>query len=231
MNHINLFLAGDSTMATYDVNRAPQMGWGQVLDQYFNEKIKIWNEAVPGRSTKTFIQEGRQKRICQLIKPGDYLFVQFGHNDSKADSDRYTEPFTTYKQNLEIFISNARSKGAFPVLLTPVQRRNFTIKGKILDKHGSYPVAMRELAMELAVPLIDITEKSTILLENIGPELSKKLYMWLKRGDYSNYPEGMEDNTHFTELGANTIAQLVIEGINDLRLPLAKFINKEEMGL
>ncbi|WP_017797195.1 rhamnogalacturonan acetylesterase [Oceanobacillus kimchii] len=224
MNQINLFLAGDSTMATYDVKRAPQMGWGQVLDQYFNEQVKVWNEAMPGRSTKTFIQEGRQKRIYQLIRPGDYLFVQFGHNDSKVDSNRYTEPFTTYKENLGIFISNARDKGAFPVLLTPVQRRNFSINGKIVDKHGNYPLAMRDLAIELAVPLIDITKRSTIMLENIGPELSKHLYMWIKTGDYKYYPDGKEDNTHFTELGANKIAQLVIEGIKDLRLPIAKFI-------
>lgn len=224
MKQINVFLAGDSTMATYNVIRAPQMGWGQVLDQYFTEQVKVWNEAMPGRSTKTFIQEGRQKRIHQLLRPDDYLFVQFGHNDSKVDSNRYTEPFTTYKENLEIFISNARDKGALPVLLTPVQRRNFTIKGRIVDKNGNYPIAMRDLAMELEVPLIDITERSTIMLENIGPELSKHLFMWIKPGDYKYYPDGKEDNTHFTELGANKIAQLVIEGIKDLQLPIANFI-------
>lgn len=224
MSSINLFLAGDSTMSSYDATRFPQMGWGQVLHYYFTEQVNVRNEAMPGRSTKTFIEEGRLERIRQLIEPGDFLFIQFGHNDSKMDSDRYTDPFTTYKGNLVKFIRSARDKGAFPVLLTPVQRRNFTSDGKVMDKHGDYPVAMRELAEELKVPLIDMTVKSTLLLEEIGVERSKKLYMWLKPGESKNYPDGEQDNTHFTEYGANQIAQLVIEGMKEIKLSIVEFI-------
>lgn len=224
MDRINLFLAGDSTMSHYEASRAPQMGWGQVVDYYFTDQVLISNEAASGRSTKTFIEEGRLERINQKIGPGDYLFIQFGHNDSKLHSERYTEPFTTYKENLTKFYRTAKEKNAFPVLLTPVQRRNFTPDGEIIDKHGDYPMAMRALAEELDVPLIDMTEKSTTLLEEIGDEPSKRLFMWLKPGEYSYYPEGEKDNTHFTEYGAKQIAKLVIEGIKELNLPIAKYI-------
>lgn len=224
MKRVNFYLAGDSTMSNYEASRLPQMGWGQVFYHYFTEQVKVWNEAASGRSTKTFIEEGRLRKISERIGPNDYLFIQFGHNDSKKNSERYTNPFTTYKDNLRQFIKVALDKKAYPILLTPVQRRNFTDNGEVIDKHGDYPVAMRELALEMDVPLLDITRESTSLFEEIGDEASKKLFMWLEPGKYAYYPDGEQDNTHFTGYGANQIAGLVTEGIKELKLPIAKYI-------
>lgn len=130
------------------------------------------------------------------IRSGDYLFVQFGHNDQKPD-DRYTEPFTTYKQHLRRYIDDARLKKANPVLITPVQRRSFESDGRFKNTHGDYPDAMIQLAEELRVPLIDLASKSRQLLESLGPEASKKLFLWLEPGEHPNYPDGARDDTHF----------------------------------
>lgn len=224
MDRVNFYLAGDSTMSNYADSRAPRMGWGQVFHHYFTDRVKIWNEAASGRSSKTFIEEGRLDKIKNSMGQNDYLFIQFGHNDSKRNSERYTEPFTTYKANLKKFIMAALEKRAHPILITPVQRRNFTDSGKVIDKHGDYPAAMRELALELNVPLLDITRESTRLLEKLGVEASKDLFMWLKPGKYAYYPDGEQDNTHFTEYGAYQIAGLIVEEIRQLNLEITEYI-------
>lgn len=153
------------------------------------------------------------------IRSGDYLFVQFGHNDQKPD-DRYTEPYTTYKQHLRRYIDDARLKKANPVLITPVQRRSFESDGRFKNTHGDYPDAMIQLAEELRVPLIDLASKSRQLLESLGPEASKKLFLWLEPGEQPNYPDGARDDTHFCDFGANEMAKLVAQGAKETGIPL-----------
>ncbi|MFD2706515.1 rhamnogalacturonan acetylesterase [Salibacterium lacus] len=228
-NTVSIYVAGDSTASYYEKARAPRMGWAQVLDRMFDKKIEVHNEAAPGRSSKSFIDEGRLDEILAEIEKRDYLFIQFGHNDSKSDDpDRYTDPDTTYKSYLKEYIDGAREKGAIPVLLTPVERRGFTVDGEAKRSHGNYPSAMKELGLEEDVPVIDMTGKSMALYNEVGPEDSKDLFMWLEPGEHSNYPDGSEDNTHFQEKGAVQIAKLVAEEVYGLKLqPLHSHIEKE----
>ncbi|MCY8092585.1 rhamnogalacturonan acetylesterase [Bacillus haynesii] len=219
MQDIQLFLAGDSTVCDYDGGRAPRAGWGQKIDAFLSDGVLIRNEAASGRSSRSFIEEGRLERIMTQIRSGDYLFVQFGHNDQKLD-DRYTEPYTTYKQHLRRYIDDARLKKANPVLITPVQRRSFESDGRFKNTHGDYPDAMIQLAEELRVPLIDLAFKSRQLLESMGQEASKKLFLWLEPGEHPNYPDGARDDTHFCDFGANEIAKLVAQGIKEAGIPL-----------
>lgn len=219
MQDIQLFLAGDSTVCDYDGGRAPRAGWGQKIDAFLSDGVLIRNEAASGRSSRSFIEEGRLERIMTQIRSGDYLFVQFGHNDQKLD-DRYTEPYTTYKQHLRRYIDDARLKKANPVLITPVQRRSFESDGRFKNTHGEYPDAMIQLAEELRVPLIDLAFKSRQLLESMGPEASKKLFLWLEPGEHPNYPDGARDDTHFCDFGANEIAKLVAQGIKEAGISL-----------
>lgn len=216
-----VYLAGDSTVSSYGANAAPMAGWGQMLGELFEDGVAVRNEARGGRSSKSFIDEGRLAPIAEAIAPGDYLFIQFGHNDEKTDEARYTSPDGTYPQYLKQYIEAARAKGATPVLLTPVERRSFDENGGLKDTHGDYPAAVLRLAREEDVPVIDLRQKSRVLFESLGDETSKKLLTWLKQGESPNYPEGKQDNTHFNEAGAREIARLVAEGIREAGLPLA----------
>lgn len=220
-----IFLAGDSTVTDQDT--FPYAGWGQMLPMYFNADVALVNEAYSGRSSKSFLAEGRLQPILDSIKPNDYLFIQFGHNDEKPDEERATDPFTTYKQYLNVYIQEARSRGAQPVLITPVQRRKFNESGHIIDTHGDYIVAMKELAEEQQVPLIDLAAKSKKLYEQLGDEPSKALFMWAFPGEFVSFPEGAKDDTHFQEIGGIRIAGLVAEGIRELDLePLQMYLRK-----
>ncbi|MFB3160209.1 rhamnogalacturonan acetylesterase [Neobacillus sp. 179-J 1A1 HS] len=227
-NRITVYLAGDSTVSNYDTSLAPRAGWGQVFDRLFDDKIVVKNEASSGRSSKSFIDEGRLDSILNQIEKGDYLFIQFGHNDEKVeDPTRYTEPYSTYKGYLKKYIDGARAKGATPVLVTPVERRRFTAEGIARDSHGVYPEAMKELGLEEKVPVIDLTAKSKALFQELGPEGTKDLFLWLGAGEQVNYPNGVQDNTHFQEAGAEMIAQLVLQGIEESHLvPLRNHILK-----
>lgn len=223
-----IFIAGDSTAADKLPEKRPETGWGQVIGQFFRENVRICNYAKNGRSTKSFVDEGLLAAIASDIGEKDYLFIQFGHNDEKDDPIRHTDPETTYKQYLTRYIECARSRKAFPVLLTPVQRRSFDDGGKIEESHGRYPGAMRELALEEGVPLLDISEASKDFFEALGPGKTKEVLLWLKPGEHPNYPLGVQDNTHFCENGAICIAELIIKGIKSsagLRR-LAEFIKK-----
>jgi lysophospholipase L1-like esterase len=226
---ISVFIAGDSTACNYEAARVPRTGWGQVLGQFFTEQVIVKNEAISGRSSLSFINEGALDKILNQIKPKDFLLIQFGHNDEKKnDPARYTEPFTTFKSYLAKYIQGARSKGAFPVLLTPINRYSFNkTTGKLVDTHGDYPKAMLELAAAEQVPVIDLTEQTRILLERLGPEKANLLFMNLKPGEYLNYPDGSQDNTHMRMEGAIEVAHLVIEGIRQAKLPLAQYIKPE----
>ncbi|WP_425436644.1 rhamnogalacturonan acetylesterase [Paenibacillus donghaensis] len=215
---LTVFVAGDSTVTDQPEDGYPYAGWGQMLPGFFKPGVAVDNRALSGRSTRSFIHEGLFSGIMADIRPRDYLFIQFGHNDSKVDEARHTEPFTTYKENLLTMITEARSAGAIPVLVTSMHRRNFDADGVIRDSHGDYPVAMRELAAAEQVPLIDLHEKSRRLFEAYGPEGSKDLFMWSYPGEFIQHPAGVQDNTHFQILGGRLLAELVVEGIREAGL-------------
>ncbi|RUS43269.1 rhamnogalacturonan acetylesterase [Cohnella sp. AR92] len=222
---VTLYLAGDSTVTDQPEEGYPYAGWGQMLAALLKHDVIIANEAVSGRSSKSFIGEGRLDAILGEIKANDYLFIQFGHNDQKPDEMRFTEPSTTYKEHLLRYIDGARERDAHPVLVTSVHRRYFKEDGSLQDTHGRYLEAVRELAEETGTPLIDLAARSKSLLEELGPEASKELFMWGARGEFENYPGGIEDNTHFQEQGAIRIAKLVVEEIRAIGLwPLSMYI-------
>ncbi|MGF9700706.1 rhamnogalacturonan acetylesterase [Paenibacillus sp. MABNR03] len=222
---MTVFLAGDSTVTDQPESGYPYCGWGQLLPAQFKHDVAVDNHAQSGRSSRSFIHEGRLDAIMEHIKPEDFLFIQFGHNDEKPGPERGTEPFTTYKEYLKKYIDAARGAGARPVLITPVHRRYFTDDGTLTDTHGDYIVAVRELAQEENVPLIDLAERSRILFEQAGVEGSKEDFMWVLPGEYLNFPAGVEDNTHFQERGARRLAAQVAEAIRELRLqPLQMYL-------
>jgi lysophospholipase L1-like esterase len=194
---VTVFLAGDSTVTDQEAAGYPYAGWGQMLPHYFNASAAVSNHAKSGRSSKSFVDEGRLEAIFQAIRPNDYLFIQFGHNDQKPDEERRTEPDTTYKHYLKMYIDGARERGAVPVLITPVHRRIFDEKGRIVNTHGDYLQAVKELGQSEQVPVIDLAEKTRRLYEAYGDEPSKKLFLWAVPGEFPNHPAGARDNTHF----------------------------------
>jgi len=220
-----IFLAGDSTMAPKQADKRPETGWGERLGQNFREgTVQIENRAMNGRSTKTFISEGRWQAIIVDLQKGDYVFIQFGHNDqSKDKGERYTPP-EDYKRNLARFVEEVRAKKGMPVLLTPVMRRRFDKEGKFYDTHGTYPDLGRLVAAEMKVPLIDMHKMSEGLIVKYGVEGSKKLFLQLKPFENPNYPNGIDDNTHFSPLGAEEMAKLVVEGISKAKIGLRKYL-------
>ena len=225
---IAIFMLGDSTMADKpNPESNPERGWGQVLPRFFNEHVAVKNFAVNGRSTKSFIDEGRWEVVRKQLTPGDYVFIQFGHNDTKAtDPKRYTNPHTGYRRNLLKFVREARERGALPILFSPIVRRNFNEAGTLEDTHGAYPLVMRTLAHEMNVPFIDLQLKSEELVLSLGPENSKALYLWLAPGKYAMYPEGKQDNTHFTETGAMAMAKLAVAGLCEQNSALINFMKR-----
>lgn len=222
---IRIFIAGDSTACDYEPSRAPRAGWGQMIGRFFDQnRVAIVNRAISGRSSKSFINEGALDGILADIKSGDYLLIQFGHNDAKKeDPTRYADP-DTYQSYLTQYVNGARQAGANPVLITPVNRRRFE-NGRLVPTHGLYPKAMIALAKKENVPLIDLTERSRVLFEALGEEKTKELFLWLEPGVSVNYPEGVQDDTHFAEKGAIEIAKLIVQGIRELDLPLARYIS------
>lgn len=207
---ITVYLIGDSTMADKPTSVFPETGWGMPFPVFFDSTVTVENHAKNGRSTKTFISENRWQPIVDKLKEGDYVFIQFGHNDeSKEKVDRYTTP-EEFKKNLVKFITETRSKRATPILLTPVTRRRFDKDGKIQQTHLEYSPLVREVAKEQNVIWIDLDERSRELLQQFGEEQSKLLFLQLAPGEHPNYPEGKNDNTHFSELGARKVAQIVL---------------------
>ena len=222
---ITVYLAGDSTMAQKLPEKRPETGWGEALQKFFKaDEVRIENHAQNGRSTRTFITEKRWQAIIDKLKKGDYVFIQFGHNDeSKEKVDRYTPP-ADYRNNLIKFISEVREKKAVPVLMTPVMRRRFDENGNFFDTHGEYPDIVRTVAAEYKVVLIDLHHETENLIKRYGVEASKKLFLQLAPGENSNYPKGIEDNTHFSPLGAGLVAGLVVDAIREQKLTLAKHL-------
>lgn len=212
-----IFLMGDSTCQTNDETTFPQVGWGQFLQEYINCSYKVVNLAKNGRSSKSFIDEGLYKPCLESIKKGDFLFIQFGHNDEKNDPSRATSPFTTYLDNLHFLISIAKNAGATPVLLSSIYRRHF-INGKIVDNcHLDYPQAMEELSKKENVIYIDMCSLTKDYLQSIGEEASKELFMNFPSSTYPLYPKGKEDNTHLREKGARVVLSLLISSIKQYK--------------
>ena len=223
-----VFLAGDSTMSYKLPEDAPETGWGMIIPEYFDTTaVRFENHAVNGRSTKSFRSLGHWEKMIARVQSGDYVFLQFGHNDSKiSDSTRYAPAQTAYRANLTQFIAEIRAKGGKPVLFTPVDRRKFDKNGGFVDQHGEYPGVVRELADQLKVSLIDLEQKSRAMLEKIGAEDSRSLFMNFAGGIYPKYPDAKEDNTHFTPYGAALVAALVAEAIKASNLPLREHLKK-----
>ena len=228
---IVVYLAGDSTMARKLPEKRPETGWGEPLQEFFNaDKVRIENHAQNGRSTRTFIEEKRWQAIVDRLKAGDYVFIQFGHNDASKDKiDRYT-PAADYRRNLIAFIKDVRQKKAIPVLLTPVMRRRFDKDGNFFDSHREYPDIVRSVAAEQHVTLIDMHRKSERVIKQYGPEESRKLFLQLKPNENPNYPKGIEDNTHFSPLGASLMASMAVEGIREQKLALVRYLKRTGSG-
>ena len=221
---ITVYLIGDSTMSEKTVNAYPETGWGMPFSHFFDGNIQVDNRAKNGRSTKSFLSEQRWKSVMESLTEGDYVFMQFGHNDEVQTKITYT-PAADYKNNLLLFINESRSKKAIPVLITPVSRRKFDASGKALETH-EYSKLVRELSAEQDVPLIDLDARSIELYQKMGPAGSALLFNQLEPGIHPNYPNGKIDNTHFNEVGAREIARLVLEEIKKLNLGLVAYIVK-----
>lgn len=223
---IKVWLIGDSTMSNKEVRYYPETGWGMPFAYFFDTSVTVDNRAKNGRSTKSFISEGLWKAVENNILDGDYVFIQFGHNDEgKEKLGRYTT-IEEFKSNLTRYVNESRSKKAVPVLLTPVARRTFDSSGVIKESHPFYADAVREVAKQLNVPLIDLDEKSKALYQQMGAQSSKYLFNYLLPDEHPNYPEGKNDDTHFNELGARKIAEIALNEIKILIPDLYSRIEK-----
>ena len=233
-----IFIIGDSTAANKDISKGKQeRGWGMVLQSYFDDNIRIDNRALNGRSTRSFINEGHWDKVLQSMKPGDYVIIQFGHNDEKPKADRHTDPGSTFDYNLAKFVRETREHGGIPVLMNCVVRRNFFVKApeidddeklrtqtfkdgvkmvesdSLIDTHGLYRVAPRDVAQRMNVPFVDANQITHDLEQGLGTEASKKLHMWFLPGTEPSEPKGKQDNTHYNVYGAHQVARLLADAL------------------
>ncbi len=217
---------GDSTMANkVKPEENPERGWGQMLPLFFNDNITIDNRAVNGRSTRSFIAEKRWDDILKTLKKGDYVFIQFGHNDQKEkDSTRYTNPHTAYRHNLIRFVTETRAKGATPIIFSSIVRRNFNEKGVLISTHGEYTMEARLVAQEYNVPFIDMEYYTELLEQSYGPEKSKQLHLHYKAGEIPYYKEDKADDTHLGVKGATEVAKIAVEELKKTKLDIVKYI-------
>lgn len=213
---MTIYICGDSTAATYAPEQAPICGWGQLLGERL-PGIPVVNAAQCGRSTKSFLSEGRLQAIERVIRPGDLMLIQFAHNDESPLVWRHTDPYTSFLNNLSIFVDTARLSGAVPVLLTPICRRHFE-GGALTQTHGDYPDVIRLLAAQRQVPLIDMYALSHAHVSALGDEASRVLFMHVAPGLYPDYPDGCRDDTHFQPAGAAVWADMVAQGLSTLGL-------------
>lgn len=219
---ITLYIIGDSTAANKQAKAFPETGWGMEFGSFFNQDVKVDNRAQNGRSTKSFINEKRWEAVITTLKEGDYVFIQFGHNDEKIAQPEVGTSLEEYKVNLIKYIAETKAKKAFPVLLTPIMRRSFK-NGVFKDSHLGYPDVVRKLADSLHIPLIDMHLKTEKLIAELGEEPSKKLFNYVDSGDV-NYPQGKKDDTHLNPYGAKKVASLVVNGIAENKLNLSKYL-------
>lgn len=224
--HTMVYMIGDSTMANKQVDKFPETGWGMPFSKMFDETITIDNRSLNGRSTKSFINEKRWQPIVDALKEGDYVFIEFGHNDEKIDKPAVGTSIEEFKTNLVKFITETRAAKAIPILLTPVNRWKFDSIGNFQDTHGAYPDAVIEVAKANNVLFIDMYNKTKLLMQKIGPEASHTWFNQLEKGANVNYPNGVKDNTHFNPIGAKQMADLAVEGLKELQIDLYKKLVK-----
>ena len=244
-----IFIIGDSTAAKKDLSTgSPERGWGMALQCYFDSAyIRVDNHAVNGRSSKSFIDEGRWDKVLSAMKPGDYVIIQFGHNDEKPAVERHTDPGSTFDYNLAKFVRETRERGGIPILMNPVVRRNFAQKplkndddeklrnttfadgsklvegDSLIDTHGLYKVAPRDVARRMNCHFIDANQITHDLEQSLGVEGSKKLHMWYKPGEEPSLPQGRQDNTHYNIYGAQVVAKLFAEALIEEIPVLSKY--------
>ena len=242
-----IFVIGDSTAAKKDLSKGePERGWGMALQCFFDSAyIRVDNHAVNGRSSKSFIDEGRWDKVLSLMKPGDYVIIQFGHNDEKPKADRHTDPGSTFDYNLAKFVRETREKGGIPIIMNPVVRRNFaseTVKNdddealrnttfadgakvsegdSLIDTHHLYAVAPRDVALRMNAHFVDATRITHDLEQSLGVEGSKKLHMWYLPGEESSIPKGRQDNTHYNIYGAHVVAKKLANALIE-EIPVLK---------
>lgn len=221
-----LFLIGDSTMANKEnPDKNPEHGWGQVLPQFLTTGIEVQNHAMNGRSSKSFRTEGRWDKVDKQLKKGDFVVIQFGHNDQKLkDSTKFTNPHTQYRANLERYVNETRAKGATPILMTSIVRRNFNENGVLIDTHSDYPLVVRMVANDMKVAFVDLQLLTEQMEISNGPEKSKLLHLHFKEGENSYYPKGKADDTHLSKLGAETVAKLALKSLKSLKIGLENYI-------
>jgi lysophospholipase L1-like esterase len=219
-SRLTVHLVGDSTMADKpDPARNPERGWGQALPRYLGEGATVANHARNGRSSRSFIAEGRWDSVRVRLRKGDYVLIQFGHNDQKSeDSTRYTNPYTAYRRNLERFVAESRAAGATPVLLSSIVRRQFNAAGVLQDTHGVYPWVARTVARETGTPFVDLQLLTEELVLRAGPERSKALYVWAGE---------RRDDTHLSPAGADSVARLAAVALRGLGGALAEHVRRE----
>ena len=258
--NITIFTIGDSTMANKKLEGGnPERGWGQMLSRYFTDDITIDNHAVNGRSSKSFINEGRWDAVLSKIQKGDYVFIQFGHNDEKDDPNRHTDPGTTFDANLKKFVEDTRAKGGIPVLFNSIVRRNFgkadgnavanAIKqddirngidskapkdsieegATLIDTHGAYLISPKNVAKELNVTFIDLNSLTHKLVEGMGPQKSKELYLWVESKTVPALPNGREDNTHLNVHGASVIAEMAVKAVAEAIPELQQYVRHYDL--
>ena len=241
-----IFMIGDSTMANKDISGGKQeRGWGMALQCYFDDNIRISNHALNGRSSLSFINEGRWDSVVNRMRPGDYVIIQFGHNDEKPKRDRHTDPGSTFDYNLAKFVRETREHGGIPILMNAVVRRNFAQKplkndddealrkttfkdakglvegDSLIDTHGLYRVAPRDVAKRMNVHFVDANRITHDLEQGLGTEASKKLHMWFLPGEEPSVPKGRQDNTHYNVYGAHVVARLLADALCE-EVPILK---------
>lgn len=241
-----IFMIGDSTMANKPLDGDnPERGWGQMLPGFFTEDIRVDNHARNGRSSKSFIDEGLWEQVRTQIRKGDYVFIQFGHNDEKPKPDRHTDPGTTFDANLRRFVKETRAKGGIPVLFNSIVRRNFfhnpnavtdddlrrekvegtALEGdSLIDTHGAYLESPRRVAAELDVPFVDLNRLTHDLVQGMGREASKSLFCWVPANTYAACPKGRQDNTHLNIYGARRVARLAVNALAEAVPALKPYI-------
>lgn len=220
-----IFIASDSTAAAYPAARYPQTGWGQMLACGLAPGTMVTNLAVGGRSTRTFLSEGRWDALTAQAKPGDVVLIQFGHNDASSNRpERYAPAESVYRDNLLRMIWEARGRGLVPILVTPPVRRSFA-DGRVKTDYAAYSRVMRELVVTTNTPLLDLEARSAALLQQLGPEKARALYLHYRAEDrVAAFPTGIADDTHFSELGARAMAELVAQEMKGLKLPVAETV-------
>jgi len=221
---LTVFLCGDSTVV--DQENEPWCSWGQIIPLFFNDKVCFANYAASGETSSGFIARGRLDKLLTQVKTGDYIFVEFGHNDQKEKGEG-KGAYLNFTDRLKDFIVTAREKGAIPVFVTPTQRRSFNEEGKIVDTHGDYPNAMRKLATEENIPLIDLHSYTRTLYEALGVENSVNVFVHYPANTFPNQEKPLKDNTHFNPFGANQVAKCVVYGMKQIDLPLVQYLRDE----